>query len=137
MTQETGSSRDSGKGPLLVPRAVILSSNSGDGLAAGRSRESLTQLALATPWTGLLPGRRHYSTKGLLRVAQVAALYRYPVKSLSPESCDSLTVLSEGRIAGDRVLGFRFADTTEADEEWSRKTGMLALVNTPGLAALK
>jgi len=34
------------------------------------------------------------------------------------------------------VLGFRFADTPEADGEWSSKHGMLALVNTPGLARL-
>ena len=66
----------------------------------------------------------------------VVALYRYPVKSFTPEECKTLTVLDEGRIAGDRVLGIRFADTEAADDAWSRKTGMLALVNTPGLARL-
>jgi len=34
------------------------------------------------------------------------------------------------------VLGFRFADTKERDDDWSSKHGMLALVNTPGLARL-
>jgi uncharacterized protein len=48
-----------------------------------------------------------------------------------------LTVLDEGRIAGDRVLGVRFADTEAADDAWSRKTGMVALINTPGLARLR
>jgi len=67
---------------------------------------------------------------------RVAALYRYPVKGFTPEECETLTVLDEGRIAGDRVLGIRFADTEAADEAWSKKTGMLALVNTPGLARL-
>jgi uncharacterized protein YcbX len=67
----------------------------------------------------------------------VAALYRYPVKGFTPEECDALTVLDDGRIAGDRVLGVRFADTEAADDAWSRKTGMLALVNTPGLARLR
>ncbi len=67
----------------------------------------------------------------------VAALYRYPVKGFTPESPASLTVTPGGRIAGDRVLGFRFADTPEADEEWSRKFGMVVLVNTPGIARLK
>jgi len=67
-------------------------------------------------------------------MARVAALYRYPVKGFNPEECESLTVLDEGRIAGDRVFGVRFADTEAADDAWSRKTGMLALVNTPGLA---
>jgi uncharacterized protein YcbX len=68
---------------------------------------------------------------------RVVALYRYPVKGFTPEECDTLTVLDEGRIAGDRVLGVRFADTEAADDAWSRKTGMVALVNTPGLARLK
>jgi uncharacterized protein YcbX len=67
----------------------------------------------------------------------IAALYRYPVKGFTPEACDTLTVLDEGRIAGDRVLGVRFADTDAADDAWSRKTGMLVLMNTPGLACLR
>jgi uncharacterized protein YcbX len=67
----------------------------------------------------------------------VVALYRYPVKGFTPEECETLTVLDEGRIAGDRVLGIRFADTEAADDAWSRKTGMVALINTPGLARLQ
>ena len=67
----------------------------------------------------------------------VAALYRYPVKGFTAESCDALTVLDEGRIAGDRVLGVRFADTQAADDAWGRKSGMLVLMNTPGLARLR
>jgi MOSC domain-containing protein len=67
---------------------------------------------------------------------RVAALYRYPVKGFTPEECETLTVLDEGRIAGDRVLGIRFADNEAADDAWSKKTGMVALVNTPGLARL-
>ena len=66
----------------------------------------------------------------------VAALYRYPVKGFTPEECDTLTVLDDGRIAGDRVLGLRFADTAAADDAWSKKTEMVALMNTPGLAHL-
>jgi len=66
----------------------------------------------------------------------VVALYRYPVKGFTPEECETLTVLDEGRIAGDRVLGVRFADTEAADDAWSRKIGMVALINTPGLARL-
>jgi uncharacterized protein YcbX len=48
-----------------------------------------------------------------------------------------LTVLDEGRVAGDRVLGIRFADTEAVDDAWSRKRGMVALINTPGLARLR
>jgi uncharacterized protein len=75
---------------------------------------------------------------------QVVALYRYPVKGFTPEACETLRIITEmqaggsltGRVAGDRVLGFRFADTPESDDAWSSKHGMLALVNTPGLARL-
>lgn len=67
---------------------------------------------------------------------RIAALYRYPVKGFTPEACETLTVLDEGRIAGDRVLGIRFANTEAADDAWSKKTEMVALMNTPGLARL-
>ncbi len=68
---------------------------------------------------------------------RVVALHRYPVKGFTPEACEALTVLPEGRVAGDRVLGFRFADSPAADAAWSRKYEFVALVNTPGLARLK
>ncbi|HEX2827318.1 MAG TPA: MOSC domain-containing protein [Burkholderiales bacterium] len=69
-------------------------------------------------------------------MSRVAALYRYPVKGLTPESCESLEVLPEGRIAGDRALAFRFADSGLPPHAWSRKYGYAVLVNTPGLAKL-
>jgi MOSC domain-containing protein len=47
-----------------------------------------------------------------------------------------LTALPEGRVAGDRALGFRFADSPAPDVAWSRKHEFVALVNTPGLARL-
>lgn len=67
----------------------------------------------------------------------VVALYRYPVKGLTPEACNTLTVLSEGRIAGDRVLGFRFANAAAADAAWSKKYEFAVLANTPALARLE
>ena len=70
-------------------------------------------------------------------MSHVTALYRYPVKGFTPEECETLTVLDEARVAGDRVLGIRFADTEAADDVWSRKHGMVALINTPGLARLR
>jgi uncharacterized protein len=69
-------------------------------------------------------------------MATVAALYRHPVKGYAPERCDALTILSDGRVAGDRVLGFRFANCAAADDEWSTKHEFVALVNTPALARL-
>lgn len=68
---------------------------------------------------------------------RVVALYRYPVKGFTPEACETLTASPEGRIAGDRALGFRFADSPAADAAWSRKHEFVALVNTPGLARLR
>ena len=67
---------------------------------------------------------------------RVIALYRYPVKGFTPEACEVLTVLDEGRIAGDRVLGIRFANSGVPDDAWSKKYQFVALVNTPGLARL-
>jgi uncharacterized protein len=67
---------------------------------------------------------------------RVVALYRYPVKGFTPESCDRLTVLENGRIAGDRALAFRFGDSALPEEAWSRKYGFTVLANTPELARL-
>ena len=67
---------------------------------------------------------------------RVVALYRYPVKGFAPEECRSLTILDEGRVAGDRVFAFRFADSAVPDSAWSRKHDCVVLMNTPGLARL-
>jgi uncharacterized protein YcbX len=68
-------------------------------------------------------------------VPRVCALYRYPVKGFTPESCESLTILAAGRVAGDRVLGLRFADAP--GDEWRHKQEFVVLMNTPGLARLR
>ena len=68
---------------------------------------------------------------------RVVALYRYPVKGFTPEPCAALTVLDEGRIAGDRALAFRFANAAMADSAWSKKQECVVLMNTPGLARLQ
>jgi hypothetical protein len=70
-------------------------------------------------------------------MSRVVALYRYPVKGFSPESCETLTVLAEGRIAGDRALAFRFANAGMPDDAWSKKQECVVLMNTPGLARLQ
>ncbi|MSQ11961.1 MAG: MOSC domain-containing protein [Dehalococcoidia bacterium] len=67
---------------------------------------------------------------------QVVALNRYPVKGFTPEACDALTILADGRIAGDRVLAFRMATDVPGDG-WAPKPNFLVLMNTPGLALLK
>src|SRR4051812_14901680 len=67
---------------------------------------------------------------------RVVALYRYPVKGLTAEACTRVTVLPQGRMAGDRALAFRFADSGLPAEAWSKKYGHTVLVNAPGLARL-
>lgn len=67
---------------------------------------------------------------------RVVALYRYPLKGFTPEHCTALTVLPEGRVAGDRVLALRFANAPVADDQWCRKYEGVVLANTPGLARL-
>lgn len=67
---------------------------------------------------------------------RVVALYRYPVKGFTPEQCECLTILREGRVAGDRVLNFRFANAPVGDDQWCRKYEGVVLANTPGLARL-
>ena len=68
---------------------------------------------------------------------KVIALYRYPVKGFTPEMCSHLTIMPGGRVAGDRVLNFRFADAPVTDDEWCRKYHGVVLANTPGLARLQ
>ena len=68
---------------------------------------------------------------------KVVGLYRYPVKGFTPEPVEQITVLPGGRVAGDRVLNFRFADAPVADTAWCRKYYGVVLANTPGLARLK
>jgi len=73
---------------------------------------------------------------------RVAALYRHPVKGLTPESCEALAVRADGRVEGDRVLAFLLGDAPAeapkqaAGADWWPKANMLALVNTPALARL-
>lgn len=69
-------------------------------------------------------------------MAKVVALYRYPVKGFTPEAVERITVLPGGRVVGDRVLNFRFADAPVADHAWCRKYHGVVLANTPGLARL-
>ena len=66
----------------------------------------------------------------------VRALHRFPVKGFGAQPCEALTVLPGGRIAGDRVLNFRFADAPVQADQWCKKYHGVVLVNTPGLAQL-
>ncbi len=68
---------------------------------------------------------------------KVVELYRHPVKSFTPERRDQLHVIG-GKVQGDRVLGFRFADQGAPDDwGWRRKINFVALSNTPGMSLLE
>lgn len=74
-------------------------------------------------------------------VSTVTALYRYPVKGFTPQPCESLTVQPDGRIAGDRVLAVRFADSATPEDKdgldyWPKAKG-LCLQDFPTLARLR
>jgi uncharacterized protein YcbX len=73
-------------------------------------------------------------------VPVVSALYRYPVKGFTPERRDELIIRPDGRVAGDRVLAFRFADHAEPLDQdgldyWPKDRG-LSLMEFPSLARL-
>jgi uncharacterized protein YcbX len=81
-------------------------------------------------------GRNHRRIGGRLAM-RVAALFRYPVKGFTREACEALEILPGGRIVGDRVLGLRFNGSSTSGEAWGTKLEFIALINTPGLAALQ
>ena len=69
---------------------------------------------------------------------RVVALYRHPVKSLPAEPCDSLQITYDGRVLGDRVLGFRFDDAGPPDDvQWRQKTWFASLQHSPALAQIR
>ncbi len=69
---------------------------------------------------------------------RVVALYRHPVKSLHAEPSDSLQITKDGRVVGDRVLGFRFDDAgPPTDLAWRRKTWFASLQHSPLLAQIR
>ena len=58
------------------------------------------------------------------------------MKSFTPERVDALRVV-EGRVQGDRVLAFRFADKGAVDDwVWQTKHNYVVLVNTPSMALI-
>ncbi len=72
----------------------------------------------------------------------VVALYRFPVKGFTPESCESLVVQPDGRIQGDRVLAFRLSNADAprplADgSDWWPKSQLLSLMDYPGIGPLR
>ena len=72
---------------------------------------------------------------------RVVALYRHPVKGFTPELRDELLIQPDGRVAGDRVLAFRFADAATPEDRdgldyWPKSQG-IALESFPALSRLR
>lgn len=72
---------------------------------------------------------------------RIVALYRHPVKGFTPEFRDELLIQPDGRVSGDRVLAFRFADAATPEDRdgldyWPKSKG-LALESFPTLAELR
>lgn len=73
----------------------------------------------------------------MMQGMRVSRLYRYPVKSLSPEPVDQLEVTADGKVVGDRVFAFRFATVNPDDpDKWLPKTNYASLQHIPELATL-
>lgn len=69
---------------------------------------------------------------------EVVALYRHPIKSFPAEPCDAIEIAEDGRVIGDRVLGFRFDDAGPPDDlDWRQKTWFASLQHSPSLANLR
>ena len=69
---------------------------------------------------------------------KVTELYRYPVKSLSPERVRELTITDDGKVLGDRAFAFRFASVNPVDPtQWLPKTNYASLQHIPELATLQ
>ncbi|PII81644.1 hypothetical protein BMH32_10920 [Leucobacter sp. OLJS4] len=74
-------------------------------------------------------------------MAQVVALYRFPVKGFTQEACEELTIQDDGRVRGDRAFAFRYANALAPRERdgmeiWSKSKG-LTRMEYPALTALK
>lgn len=77
----------------------------------------------------------------MMPMAQIVALYRFPVKGFSEEPVSELVVQDDGRIAGDRAFSFRYDDAVQPRERdglevWSKSKG-LSRMDYPSLAALR
>ena len=74
--------------------------------------------------------------------ARVARLFKYPVKSFTPEPVQSLQVADDGRALGDRVLAFRFDNSGEPMRDtphggWWYKSNLVSLMHLPDIARLE
>ncbi len=56
---------------------------------------------------------------------------------MTPQKMESIELTDDGRVEGDRVLGFRFRNAGDpSDWSWQTKQNFVGLVNTPRLATL-
>ncbi|MEC7837572.1 MAG: MOSC N-terminal beta barrel domain-containing protein [Chloroflexota bacterium] len=68
---------------------------------------------------------------------KIKNLFRFPVKSFTPEKKDSVDINDLGKIIGDRVGAFRLGEDSKGFEQWLKKTNYLSLMHVPYLSLIK
>tara|TARA_Y100000768_G_scaffold354851_1_gene308108 strand:- start:1473 stop:2219 length:747 start_codon:yes stop_codon:yes gene_type:complete len=68
---------------------------------------------------------------------RINSLYRYPIKSLSPDKKNVLEIYDSGRIRGDRIAAFRIGENVINDGKWLKKSNYLSLMHVPELSKIK
>jgi uncharacterized protein YcbX len=64
----------------------------------------------------------------------IKEIYRYPIKSFTPELRKKVFVNKNGKITGDRIAAFRIGDDDFYDGKWLPKKNYLSLMHIPDLA---
>ena len=64
-------------------------------------------------------------------------IYRYPIKSFTPELRKKVFVNKKGKITGDRIAAFRIGDDDIYDGNWLPKKNYLSLMHIPYLSLIK
>tara|TARA_B110000438_G_scaffold88505_1_gene88008 strand:+ start:3364 stop:4119 length:756 start_codon:yes stop_codon:yes gene_type:complete len=67
----------------------------------------------------------------------IKQIYRYPIKSFTPEMRKKVFVNKNGKITGDRIAAFRIGDDDFYDGNWLPKKNYLSLMHIPYLALIK
>ena len=68
---------------------------------------------------------------------KIKTLTRYPFKSLSGESKNTLTVNDQGKIDLDRIAAFRIGNNSDYDGKWKSKINYLSLMHVPYLSLIQ
>ena len=68
---------------------------------------------------------------------KIKTLTRYPIKSLSGENKNKLSVNRQGKIELDRIAAFRLGNNSDYDGKWKSKINYLSLMHVPYLSLIQ